>query len=229
MPLPVPGAYAQIQSNMASTLNIDWILEIAAGILADQGLERSRADLIARLDHWIAAAKPAALLYQPYISEAGERGPFVDGNARAGFIGLSVRHGFADLVRAVVEGLAFASRDCYGAMGHTPSEIRLTGGAARSRELRAIHAAAVGAPVRTSSREEAGAAGAAMMAAVAIGAYPDMASCVDHWVTPRLGPIEAPDDELTGVYARAYPAYAAAHVALRPIWKTLATTRGRAL
>ena len=96
-------------------------------------------------------------------------------------------HRFPDLVRAVVEGLALATRDCYEAMGELPSELRLSGGAARSQGLRGILAAAVHAPVRVSSREEAGAAGAAMMAAVAIGAYPSMDACIAEWVTPLLG------------------------------------------
>ena len=52
------------------------------------------------------------------------------------------------------------------------------------------------AAVRVSARQEAGAAGAAMMAAVAIGAYPTMDACVADWVTPLLGPAEAPDPAL---------------------------------
>ena len=76
--------------------------------------------MIALVDEWIASSKPASLLYQPYVSEAGERGPFVDANARAGFVGISSRHGYADMVRAVFEGLAFAARDCYAAMGRCP-------------------------------------------------------------------------------------------------------------
>ncbi len=31
MPFPVPGHYAQMQSNMAATLNIDWLLDLAVG------------------------------------------------------------------------------------------------------------------------------------------------------------------------------------------------------
>ena len=125
----------------------------------------------------------------------------MNGNARAGFIGLSAAHRFPDLVRAVVEGLAMAARDCYAAMGDMPAEVRLTGGAARSRALRAALSAAVGAPVRASTREEAGAAGAAMMAAVAIGLHPTMDACIAEWVTPLLGTSEAPDAELMRTYA----------------------------
>ena len=55
MAFPVPGMYAQMQSNMASTLNIDWLLDLALGVLADQGLTRTRADLLKGLDERILA------------------------------------------------------------------------------------------------------------------------------------------------------------------------------
>lgn len=226
MAFPVPGVLVQIQSNMAATLNIDWVLGLAADVLASQGVDRKASDLVAAIDGWIEAAEPAALLYQPYVSEAGERGPFVDASARAGFVGISSRHRYGDLVRAVLEGLAFAARDCYRAMGPIPTDIRLTGGAARSAALRRILAAALGASVRTSSREEAGAAGAAMIAAVSIGAFADMQQCAAKWVTPLLNAPEEPDAALASAYDDAYPAYAKAHAALRPVWRAMARSRG---
>ena len=222
MTMPVPGIYAQMQSNMASTLNIDWLLDMAIGLIGSQGMACTRADLIPMIDGWIADARPAGILYQPYVSEAGERGPFIDVNARAGFVGLSVRHGFADLMRAVIEGLALAGRDCYGAMGAMPTEIRLTGGAARSAALRGIFGSVIGAGIRTSSREEAGAAGAAMMAAVAIGQYETMDDCAAEWVDPLLGDLEPPDKGLARIYRDAFPSYLAARQALRPVWKMMA-------
>ncbi|WP_404926778.1 FGGY-family carbohydrate kinase [Mesorhizobium sp. ORM16] len=225
MAMPAPGVFAQMQSNMAATLNIDWVLGLASGILASQGITRSNGEMIALVDAWIAASQPASLLYQPYVSEAGERGPFVDANARAGFVGISSRHGYADLVRAVFEGLAFAARDCYAAMGPLPREIRLTGGAARSPALRKILGAAVGADIRTSQREEAGAAGAAMIAAVCVGLYKSMDECVAEWVTPLLGEAEPSDRDLAAIYDRMTPSYMLAHQALRPVWRAMASVQ----
>ena len=225
MPFPAPGMYAQMQSNMASTLNIDWLIDLARGILAEAGVPRSRADIIAGLDAQVLAARPAQILYHPYISEAGERGPFVDPSARASLIGLSQRHAFGDLARAVYEGLAFAARDCYGAMGAVPAEVRLTGGAARSKALRRITGAALNTKLRASAREEAGAAGAAMMAAVALGQYATMDDCVADWVTPLLGEAEAPDADLAALYAAQFPAYQRSRQALAPTWRALAQTR----
>lgn len=221
MPLPLPGMVAQLQSNMASTLNLDWLLNMAADLAAGLGQEVTHADMIARIDGWLADAAPGQLLYHPYISEAGERGPFTDHTARASVIGLSTRHRFPDLVRAVVEGLGLAARDCYAAMGEIPAEIRLTGGAARSEALRSIFGATIGAAVRTSSREEAGAAGAAMMAAVATGAYDSMEASLKDWVVPHLGPLEPADPHLSELYDHRYTAYRDARLALAPIWRAL--------
>ncbi|WP_062017504.1 FGGY-family carbohydrate kinase [Aureimonas sp. AU4] len=222
--LPVPGLVTQVQTNMAATLNIDWILGVAGDLLADFGQTVSKGDLVGRIDGWMAASEPGALLYHPYIS-AGERGPFVNSDARAGFQGLSSGHRFPDLVRAVAEGLGMATRDCYAAMGDMPAELRLTGGAARSRSLRAVLAASTGAPVRVCSRDETGAAGAAMMAAVANGVFPDMDACIRRWVVPLLGAPEAPDASLNRRYEQLYGAYADARRALEPVWARMADYR----
>jgi erythritol kinase len=222
MVLPLPDVVAQVQSNMAGTINIDWILRLAAEVMSDMGCAVTHSELIDRADGWIAAAPPGGLIYQPYISEAGERGPFVHNDARAGFIGLNTGHRFAHLVRAVFEGLGMAARDCYAAMGPVPNEVRLTGGAARSRALRSILAASLGCPLRTSTREETGAAGAAMMAAVATGVYGSMPDCIADWVTPRLSEAEAPDEALAWCYAALYPPYRQAREAMLPVWEALA-------
>lgn len=226
MVLPVPGYAAQIQTNMASTLNIDWVLKLAQDVLDEFGADTDKDVLISRLDNWITRGAPASIVYHPYISDAGERGPFIDHNARAGVNGLSFSHGFADLVRAVVEGLGMAARDCYETMGNTPAEIRLTGGAARSDALRGVLAATLGSSVRQSQRAEAGASGAAMMAAVAAGVYPDMATCVRAWAAPNLGPLEPPEGSLTQQYHSMFETYRAIRHATQPTWQSLATMRG---
>ncbi len=223
--LPVPDIVTQVQTNMAAALNIDWALSFAGDLMAEYGTAPSHADLVARVDHWLAHSTPAALVYHPYISDAGERGPFVDARARASLIGLNATHRFPDMIRAVVEGIAMAARDCYGAMGEMPRELRLTGGAARSAAVRQVLAAALDTPVRVSTRDEAGAAGCAMMAAVAIGAYPDMDACIAEWTRPLLGPTEPPDPALVPVYDSLFTTYRDARAALTPVWDGLAAHR----
>ncbi len=221
---PVPGMVSQMQSNMAATLNIDWLLDVAIGILADSGVKKTRDDLLKGLDDKILARAPAKLLYHPYISRAGERGPFMDTAARAMFNGLDTTTHYYDMMRSVFEGLAFAARDCYAAMGSVPKEIRLTGGAARSKALRLILASVLHAEIRSVSREEAGAAGTAMIAAVQQGVFPDMVACARAWVDPHLGTSTSPEGHLSGCYDRIFPQFMAARKAMRPIWQGLCQT-----
>ena len=72
-------------------------------------------------------------------------------------------------MRAVFEGLAFAARDCYAAMGPLPAEIRLSGGAPStinlaspqpvSAEVRAIRGTLDAGSVRMKARVGAGGVG----------------------------------------------------------------------
>ena len=229
MAFPVPGMYAQMQSNMASTLNIDWLLDVARDVLREEGVERSRGDLLKGMDEKIMARPAARIMYHPYISQAGERGPFMEPAARAMFTGLELGHGFTDLMRGVFEGLCLAARDCYAAMGDTPEEIRVTGGAARSRALRLMLASTLKARVRSVTREEAGAAGAAMMAAVQQKLYPGMAECAAQWVDPLLGAITVPDAGLMGIYDRAFTVYKQTRETMRPVWRAMMANRKEAL
>ncbi len=110
-------------------------------------------------------------------------------------------------------------------MGELPGEIRIAGGAARSKALKVLLASALGVPVRESAREEAGAAGAAMMAAVAIGVFPDMAAAVTKWVSPTLRGTVLPDPVLKAHYDKMFPIYLKARQAMPPLWADLAATR----
>ena len=219
------GGFVQLQTNMAGTLNIDWILDIAREILAARDVDTADADLFDGLDERILEARPAAALYHPYISPAGERGPFIDSRARASFAGLDQSAGYHDLVRSVYEGLALAARDCYASMGTIPDEIRLGGGAARSPALRRIMASVLNRPVRVVDRPEAGAAGAAMIAAVRHGFFDDLASCTAQWVTPSVGDAVQPDRALTGLYDDLFEAYVTARNASHPVWRAMAALR----
>jgi erythritol kinase (D-erythritol 1-phosphate-forming) len=223
---PVPGMVSQMQSNLAATLNIDWLLDVARSVLSDAGVEKSRSDLLKGLDDKLLAREPARLLYHPYISRAGERGPFMETSARAMFNGLDTTADYFDMMRAVFEGLAFASRDCYEVMGPMPMEIRLTGGAARSKALRLILASVLKADIRSVTREECGAAGTAMIAAVQQKLFPDMEACAKAWVDPHLGASMKPDNALASRYDKVFPNFVTTRKAMPPVWRGLAKVGG---
>ena len=73
------------------------------------------------------------LVYLPYLS--GERTPYPDPLARGAFIGLTTRHSKAHLTRAVLEGVAFSLKDCFGLMANAGLPAQL--GGARQRRRRA--------------------------------------------------------------------------------------------
>jgi erythritol kinase len=225
MCLPIGRACASMQSNLAATLNIDWLMDMARQAAEMAGAMTTRAALLSGLDEKVLAAAPGQAVYHPYIFEAGERGPFLDPDARAQFSGLSTQTSFAGLARAVFEGLAFAARDCYLASGSIPGEVRLGGGAARSKAMRAILAAALNANVRTLTREELGASGAAMIAAVNIGAYPNMNACAEAWVAPFLDKLTVPDPQLSAYYSKLYSIYRRIRAAMSPAWGDLGRLR----
>ena len=229
MPFMVPGFTAQMQSNMAATLNIDWLTDLAVQAAALAGTEVSRGDMLRKLDAAAGEAAPAPALYHPYIDRAGERGPFFDATARAQFFGLSNAIDLAGMMRSVYDGLALAGRDCFSAMGHGTvppmDELRIAGGAARSRTIRQVFADVLGVTVRESTAEEAGAAGVAMMAGVATGALPDYGCACERWVEPTLGASIAPDPKATAMYDELFSLYLELRQQAPGHWRTHAAIR----
>lgn len=224
MVFPAPPAVIQAQTNMAATLNLDWLAGLFSEAAAAAGASLPRE---AALIHLLGEAEKRedAVLYHPFISPAGERGPFNDPRARAAFLGLDQRSGWGALARAVLESLALAARDCYQAMGGAPEEVRLSGGAGRSALLRRLLAAALERPLRLCRRAEAGAAGAAMIAATAIGLFPGLEEAAARWVVPLLGPAEPPLPDLTRRLVSLYEVYRSSCLSMRETWAGLAALR----
>ena len=227
MAFPVPGHVMQAQTNMAGTLNIEWLLgRVCEGAaLAAPEARPDRDAALRALDAAVGGARTGAVLYHPFISSSGERGPFTDPYARAAVLGLDQDVTLADLARGIYEGLAFAARDCYAAMGDVPREVRLTGGAARSAAMPRILAAVLDRPVRGAAQQEAGAAGAAMIAAVSIGLFSDMAACAAQWVGPADGPATLPDAALARAYDALFPIYRDFYLAMPGLWRRLQAAR----
>lgn len=218
MVFPVPGKTALLQSSLAATLNIDWLVGIADQAVRMAGHSSDHASMLRVLDAAVLAATPAQAMYHPYISAAGERGPFTDARARASLAGFDRSLDLPGMMRAIYEGLALGAADCYAAMGGAPSVISITGGASRSDTMRRIFAAVVNRKVRIIKEHGSGALGAAMIAAVSLGIMPDMAHCAKSWVVPLLGETETPDPVLAATYAPLVPVYQDARGAMPGFW-----------
>jgi xylulokinase len=160
-----------------------------------------------------AAAIPAGaegVTFLPYLQ--GERTPHRDASARGAFTGLSLAHSRSHLARAVVEGVCFALRDSVSILdelGMAPSHMLLTGGGAKSPFVRRLQADIFGLPVCTVNREEGPAYGAALLAAVGAGAFPDVASAAKATLTraPLMHPEAGSHALYDEPYARFKDAY----------------------
>jgi sugar (pentulose or hexulose) kinase len=200
--------WLRVMVNLAGTPNLDWargalFSELGAGGAVFAELERAAASRPAGVD---------GLLYHPYLSDVGLIAPVVSRGARAQFSGLTSRHGRADLLRAVYEGVAYAIRDCYAAIGRPLREIRLVGGGARSVFWSQTIADVTGTPVVAPQGSEFGALGAALLASVAIGWS---ASVRDAALAPRSGERRyEPNGALAGVYDEAFARYRAEREAI---------------
>ncbi len=170
------------------------------------------------LNREAAGIAPGAegLTFLPYLQ--GERTPHRDAAARGAFVGLSLAHTRAHLSRAVAEGICFALRDSLAILRTLSSAIErvlVTGGGARSAFIRKMQADIYGLPVLRVNREEGPAYGAALLAAVGVGAFPDVATACQRTIK-RLA-AERPDARMHRAYERPYDRFRSLYPALRSL------------
>ncbi|MDD9716078.1 xylulokinase [Dinoroseobacter sp. PD6] len=158
----VPGAYIQMAAMLNGAAPMAWL----AGVLG-----RSVPDLLAAAE----MADPAHVpLFLPYLT--GERTPHGDPKARAGFEGLSHGSGPGEMMRAVVDAIAYSFADAQAVLGEAgvraASPLAIGGGARSDLVLQTL-ADVLELPVQRPASADLGPAlGAAKLAAVGSGAMP---------------------------------------------------------
>ena len=173
--------------------------------------------VFAEMDRMAAATPPGAdgLIFHPYLN--GERSPYWDPLLRADFIGMTLRHTRAHFVRALYEGIAYSLRDCFEvfrAKGAGFDLARIIGGGARSATWRQIVADALGIPIELPSAADAS-FGAALLAGVGVGLYPDVVSAVSR--TVGVVARHEPDPARALFYDRGFAIYKDAQARLASI------------
>ncbi|MEH2167901.1 MAG: xylulokinase [Nostoc sp.] len=114
------------------------------------------------------------VLFLPHLT--GERSPHLDPDTRGAFVNLSLAHTQADIIRAVLEGVAFSLRSALEVISAiTPiDQLLATGGGARSHIWLQILADVLQTKLIAPKAEEGAAYGAAILAMVGIGVYPNL-------------------------------------------------------
>jgi xylulokinase len=155
------------------------------------------------------------LQFLPYLS--GERTPHPDPLARGAFIGLTLRHGRAHLTRAVLEGVAFGLKDSFtliqsAGLGDI-TQVRASGGGAKSALWRQILASVLDAELVTVNTTEGAAYGAALLAGVGAGVWASTADACQTAV--QITGVTRPHPESAEMYRQTYAAYRGLYPALR--------------
>ena len=149
--------------------------------------------------------------FLPYLS--GERTPRFDPDARGAWTGLGLDHTRGHLLRAALEGVAFALREGLEALeeaGTPVPELRLAGGGSGGDEgepWRQLLANALGRPLRLlpeSVAPVASARGAALLAGLACGTFEKAEDTLG--LAPDTGAIVRPGEQ-EPFYEAAYGRY----------------------
>lgn len=160
------------------------------------------------------------LFFLPYLT--GERTPHPDPMARGAFVGLTVRHRFPHLTRAVLEGVSFGLRDSFELMKNAGLEnitqVRVTGGGAKSPLWRQILADVFQAEIITVNTAEGAAYGAALLAAAGSGAFGSVEEACD--ATIKVTGSTSPGADQS-VYDEVYPLYRDLYPALQPTFTAI--------
>jgi xylulokinase len=198
----VPGTWHQMGVALSAAGSLDWLAQI---------LREEPGKLVAELGE--TPTGPSSIIFLPYLS--GERTPHNDVEIRGVFSGLDQGHGRRDLVQAVLEGVAFAFKDCFDVLTMPlgePRRLLAVGGGSRSRYWLKAIATVLNIPIAVPADGDFGAAfGAARLGLVAADNADPFAACAPPAIKETVEPIA----ELVDAYGAAHAAYCDLYPAIK--------------
>lgn len=223
----VEGQWLGVQATNAAGASLRWFRDVFGASL-EKRAEVERRSVFEVMDELAAVAEPGSggVVYLPYLS--GERCPIWDPDARGVFFGLGLATGYGEMVRAVMEGVAFSIRQGQEiALEHMPrpSRLSLGGGIGRSRLWCGIFADVLGYPIVRLRVSETETLGGAILAAYGVGLIRDL----DEMAGSVLDGCEViePDPANVAVYNEMFALYGETYRRLAPQFAELREFRGR--
>jgi xylulokinase len=211
-PTPDPQGRVHLFAHADGGFNLLGVTLAAAGSLNWLHEKLAPETSIETLIDEAASVAPGAegVTFLPYL--AGERSPLMDPHARASFTGLSLAHGRAHLVRAVMEGAAAALADAYAVICPLAplSTLLSTGGGARSDLWLGMVSGATSVEVRSTQARPGPAHGAAILAMPVGGLHPNLSAAMQA-TRPQIGeavppqPMDASLKAYTAAQRSLYP------------------------
>ncbi len=221
----VKGVHLVVGAQVASGGSLRWFRD-QLGAEEREEAARQGVDPFELLSRAAASSPPGAnrLIFLPYMY--GERSPIWDTDARGVFFGLSLATTKADMVRAIMEGAAFALRhniEAAAADGFDPAALACVGGGARSAVWNQIKADVLQRPILLPRAAAGAAMGDAIVAAAGAGLYASVEEAVTRMV--EGGAEYRPRPQYAGLYDELYAVYRSLYPALRAEYRRLAAVR----
>lgn len=183
----VDGCWHTMGGPQAAGMSLQWFTDNFCHEYEEEAKKQKRGvfDII---NEKIMKVPPGAdrLLYLPYLM--GERTPNMNPNCRGAFIGLNTIHTKANMLRAVMEGVGFSMTDCNEVLQRAGISIllmRICGGGSKSQVWTQILADIMACDLATMEQDEGPSYGAAILAGVAAGIYPDVKAAGDALLAER--------------------------------------------
>lgn len=217
----VPGKWTVMSCTQGAGLSLKWLRDTCCNAEVVQA-KKLGADPYRIMDDLAKEVPVGAdkLLFLPYLM--GERSPHPDPLCRGAFFGLSARHSRPQMIRAVLEGVAYSQRECldvFREIGVPVTQMTLCGGGGRSPLWRQMLSDLYNCPVTTLQVDEGGALGAALLAGVGVGTYSTIEQACDSVV--RYKKPQQPSENAT-LYEPYYALYKQLYPILKDCWQDLA-------
>jgi xylulokinase len=218
----VPGKWHLMGVMLSAAGSFQWYKDTLGDLEAKQE-EEGQGDayeILTRNAESIAAGSEG-LFFLPYLS--GERTPYADPYAKGCFIGLTLRHQKEHFSRSVLEGVSYGLNDSLELMrklGINPEDVQLSGGGTKSSLWKQMLADIFNAPCSMVNAREGAAYGAALLAAVGVGQYENVASATAAWI--RTTETIQPSSEVD-IYGKYYSLYQGLYPKLKETFNEIST------
>lgn len=215
VPHVVPDRYVTYAFNFTSGSLLRWYRDNFAAEQVAEAKRRGVDPYQVIIEH--AAREPSGLYVLPHFSGAAT--PYMDSNAVGAIIGLGLDSDPSKIIKAILEGIAFEMKvnmTHLRAAGVELTELRATGGLARSEVMLQLKADILGVKVSTLEVAEAGTMGVAILAGVAAGVYKDAEEGVERLA--KVSRTYYPNTDVTRDYETRFEVYRRIYPAVRNIY-----------
>ncbi|HHT94782.1 MAG TPA: xylulokinase [Clostridia bacterium] len=183
----VPGCYHVMGVTQAAGLSLKWFRDNFCKEEIDAAAKKG-------IDPYVIMDKMAeeiaigagGLIFLPYLM--GERSPHLDPFCSGVFFGITPTHGKAHFIRAILEGVVYSLKDSVcilREMGIDVSQVRVSGGGAKSPLWKTMQADIFESDIATVVNSEGSALGAAILGGVACGVYPSVTKACELVITTK--------------------------------------------